>query len=270
MELGPDTRVLITGASRGIGEALARAFAARGCALGLVARSEDELRALAESLPGDGHVPLVADVADTQSVGDAVERFGGCDVVVANAGVADYLAFPDLPLESAERMTRVNWLGTLYTVKAALPGMLDRRRGHVVIVSSGAGVRAFPQASVYGGTKAAQRGFSEALRHELDGTGISLTTVYPGEIRTQLHAHERERMPPWYRPDDAAPPEPLARRVIEAVERDRRAVYYPPIVRLLRILHGLSPAASDAMLRAIRGRAAAPRRPFGRPKAPER
>jgi short-subunit dehydrogenase len=257
MELRPGTRVLITGASRGIGEALARAFAARGCTLGLVARSEDELRALADSLSGDGHVALVADVGDPASVAGAVERFGGCDVVVANAGMADYLAFPALPIDSAERMTRVNWLGTLYTVKAALPGMLERGRGHVVVVSSAAGFRAFPQASVYGATKAAQRAFSEALRHELAGTGVSLTTVYPGEVRTHLHAHERERMPPWYRPDDAAPPEPLAERVVDAVESDRRAVYYPPLVRLLRIVHGFSPAAGDAMLRALGGQGGA-------------
>jgi short-subunit dehydrogenase len=257
--LGNGTRVLVTGASRGIGEALARAFAARGCTLGLVARSEDGLRALAESLPGEGHQVLPADVGDQTSVTTAVESFGELDVLVANAGIAHYMSFAEVPLEHAEQMTRINWLGTLYTVKAALPAMVERGRGHVVVVSSGAALRTFPEAAVYGSTKAAQRGFSEALRHELDGTGVSLTTVYPGEVATHLHDHEKDRMPSWYNADRAASPEALAERVMEAVERDRRAVYYPPIVRLLRIVHGISPAAGDALLRALRGRSAAPR-----------
>jgi short-subunit dehydrogenase len=260
MDLGSGTRVLVTGASRGIGESLARAFAARGCTLGLVSRSEDELKALAESLPGEGHEALPADVGDRASVGAAIEGFGTIDVLVANAGIAHYSSFHELPLERAEQMTRVNWLGTLYSVDAALPGMLERGKGHVVIVSSGAGFRAFPQASVYGATKAAQRAFADALRHELAGTGVSVTTVFPGEIRSQLHAHERDRMPDWYRSDEAADPDELARRVVDAVERDRRAVAYPPIVRVLGVVHGISPGLSDFMLRTLRGRSAAPRK----------
>jgi short-subunit dehydrogenase len=257
--VGSGTRVLVTGASRGIGETLARGFAARGCTLGLVARSGDELQALAEELPGDGHQALAADVSDAESLSAAVERFGDVHVLVANAGIAHYLPFTELPLERAEQMTSVNWLGTLYTLEAALPGMVERGRGHVVIVSSGAGIRSFPQASVYGATKAAQRALAEALRHELHGTGVSLTAVYPGEIATHLHDHEKDRMPAWYKSEQAAPPEPLAKRVIEAVERDRRAVYYPPIVRVLRIMQGISPRLSDAVLRVLRGRSVAPR-----------
>src|SRR5919201_1083698 len=259
MELGSGTRVLITGASRGIGESLARAFAARGCTLGLVSRSEDELKALAESLPGDRHEALPADVGDRESVGTAIDRFGELDVLVANAGIAHNKPFQELPLERAEQMTRVNWLGTLYSVDAALPGMLERGRGQVVIVSSGAGFRAFPQASVYGATKAAQRAFAEALRHELAGTGVSVTTVFPGEIRSQLHAHERQEMPDWYHADDAADPDELAKRVVEAVERDRRAGHLTPTVGVFRVVHGIPPRVSDVVLRTLRGRSAAPR-----------
>jgi short-subunit dehydrogenase len=158
-------------------------------------------------------------------------------------------------------MTRVNWLRTVYLVSAALPDMLARSDGHIVIVSSGAGHRSFPGAAVYGATKGAQRMFGEALRHELAGTGVSLTMVYPGEIATSLHDHEKETMPDWYRGGpDAVAPERLAEKVIEGVERDARSVYYPRLVRLLGAVHGLSPRASDAMLRALRGRSAAPRR----------
>jgi short-subunit dehydrogenase len=123
-------------------------------------------------------------------------------------------------------MTRVNWLGTVYTVRAALPRLVAQRSGHVVIVSSGAALRAFPQAAVYGATKAAQRAFAGALRHELAGTGVGVTTVFPGEIATRLHAHEEATMPAWY-DGRRADPAVLVRHVLEAVEADRRAVVYP-------------------------------------------
>ncbi len=256
MRVEAGTRVLVTGASKGIGAALATAFADRGATVGLVARSESN----ATDLPGDGHTALVADVTDPASLGAAVGRFGRVDVVVANAGVAHYQSFSELTPERADQMTEVNWTGTLLTVRAVLPGMLERGSGHIVVVSSGAGFRAFPQASVYGATKAAQRAFSEALRHELAGTGVSVTTVFPGEIKSQLHAHERDTMPSWYKADEAAPAEELATRVVDAVVHDRRAVHYPPVIRLLRILYGISPRVGDLFLRLLRGRSAAPRR----------
>ncbi|HYP48977.1 MAG TPA: SDR family NAD(P)-dependent oxidoreductase [Thermoleophilaceae bacterium] len=259
MQIGPGTKVLVTGASRGIGEAIARAFAARGCTLGLVARSAHELEALAASLPGAGHMALPADVGDAQQVAAAIERFGALDVLVANAGMTHYMPFSRLSIEQAEQMTRVNWLGTVYSAKAALPGMLERHRGHIVVISSGAGLRSFPDAAVYGATKAAQRGFAEALRHELHGSGVSLTLVYPGEVESALHDHELDRMPDWYRLDRRSPAGPLATAVVEAVERDRRELFYPPNVRLLRVAHGIAPGLADALLRRILGRGAAPR-----------
>lgn len=264
MRIGPGTRALVTGASRGIGRALAEALARRGASVGLMARSEEELEQLAARLPGTHHV-LVADAGDREAVEAAVRRFveaaGGLELVVANAGVADYGPFRDMTVEAVERMTRINWLGTVYLAHAVLPRMLERSEGHIVIVSSGAGHRSFPQAAAYGATKAAQRMFGEALRHELGGTGISLTMVYPGEIATDLHAHDKETMPAWYRGgEQAVAPERLAERVVEGVEHDARGVYYPRLVRVLGAAHGVAPRASDAMLRRLRGTTAAPRR----------
>jgi len=259
VQVTPGQRVLVTGASRGIGEAVATAFARRGCQVGLLARSAGDLEALARSLPGDGHRPLAADVGDATSVTAAVEAFGHCDVAVANAGIADYGPFRSMDIDLIERMTRVNWLGTVYTVRAALPQMLERHSGHIVIVSSGAGLRAFPGAAVYGATKHAQKGFAEALRHELSDTGVSVTTVYPGEIKSHLHDHQKGELPAWYGSDNAVPAEPLAEAVVEAVERDRPSVYHPPLVRSLRVAHGISPRLADLMLRRLRGRSAAPR-----------
>ncbi len=264
MQVTSGTRALITGASRGIGRALATNLAARGAVLGLAARSTTELDALASTLPGEHHV-LTCDVADASeteaSINTFVNEAGGLDLLIANAGVTHYGPFRDQPLEKAKHMSQVNWHGTLHTVHFGLPHLLEQQRGHIVVVSSGAGLRSFPQAAVYGATKAAQRMFAEALRHELAGTGVSVTVVYPGEIATSLHDHEKDRMPAWYRGgSQAAPPHDLADKIIAAVEEDQRAVYYPPFVRALGIVHGVSPKAGDALLRRLRGDSAAPRR----------
>lgn len=260
MRLDPGTRVLITGASRGIGEALARPLAARGCLLGLVARGEEGLHELVESLPGEGHRALPADVADRESIGAAVAAFGDVDVVVANAGVADYGPWLDLDEELERRMTEINWLGTLYTVRAALPGMVGRGRGHVVVISSGAALRTFPGAAVYGATKSAQRGFAEGLWHDLDGTGVGVTVVYPGEIATNLHDHQPEKLPQWRRGGHEADVDECAAAIVAGIEKDKRGVYFPREVRLLQTVHGISPRLADLMLRRLRGVSAAPRR----------
>jgi 3-oxoacyl-[acyl-carrier protein] reductase len=260
MQVGQGTRVLVTGASRGLGRSIAEAFGYRGATLGLVARSDSELQSLVAELPDADHKILVADVSDRRQMAGAIQAFDPVDVVVANAGVARYLDFPALPLDEAERMTNVNWLGCLYTVQPALPSMIERGFGHVVIVSSGAGLRAFPQASVYGGTKAAQLAWARALRHELDGTGVQVTVVLPGELETHLHDHERDELPEWRQDKYAMPARPLAERIVKAVEKDEREVYYPGSVKGLRFLQGVSPMMSDRLLRLLRGKAAAPRR----------
>ncbi len=264
MQIESGTRAFVTGASRGIGRAVAYALAQRGAVVGLAARSTTDLEALATALPGAHHV-LTCDVALQPSIATAVETFvaaaGGLDLLVANAGIAHYAPIAEQRLEHIENMTAVNWLGTVHTVQAALPHMLEQGSGHIVVMSSGAGLRGFPGAAAYSATKAAQRMFAEALRHELAGTGVSVTTVYPGEIRTALHEHERTRMPEWYRGGpDAASPDALAAKIVEAVEHDSRHLHHPPFVKGMRIAHGLSPRFADRILRRLRGDSAAPRR----------
>jgi short-subunit dehydrogenase len=260
MRLDGTTRAFVTGASQGIGRSLAEALAARGATVGLASRSLDDLRALASSLTPPGHA-LSCDVGDPDAVQAAVDAFaeaaGGLDLVVANAGIAHYEPFLEQDAAHIEAMTRVNWLGTVYTVRAALPRLVAQRSGHVVIVSSGAALRAFPQAAAYGATKAAQRAFAGALRHELAGTGVGVTTVFPGEIATHLHAHEEATMPAWY-DGRRADPAVLVRHVLAAVEGDRRAVVYPRQIRLLG-LDAVAPRAVDRLLARLRGTSAAPR-----------
>jgi short-subunit dehydrogenase len=258
--LGGSTRALITGASKGIGRSLAVALASRGATVGLLSRDGEALERLASRLPGD-HVVLAADVADRGQVLAAVTEFtgrGGLDLLVANAGIAHYGPFADTDAEKYERMVAVNVSGMLHTVEAGLGPMLEAGSGHVVIVSSGAGIRAFPNGAVYGATKAAGRAFAEALWHELSGTGVDLTTVYPGEVATELHAHQLDRLPDWRRSDEAIDPAELADRILAAVEAGERSVFAPSAVRLLGI-NGVAPAALDSLLRRVRGPSAAPR-----------
>jgi short-subunit dehydrogenase len=260
--VGSATRAIITGASRGIGRATAQAFAARGATVGLLARDKERLEELAEEL-GEKSVVLAADVSKRGQVERAVARFcrkaGGLDVLVANAGLARYAPYADQELDDIEQMVKVNVFGVLYTVRAGLPFMLDAAQGHVVVVSSGAGLRAFPSAAVYGATKAANRAFAEALRHELSGTGVSVSTVFPGEVATDLHEGREARLPDWRDSDEAIPAGDVATAIMEAVEGDQRAVYVPRQVRILG-LNGVAPRLTDRLLATVRGGTAAPRR----------
>lgn len=260
MKLTPQTRALVTGASKGIGLATCEALRARGATVGMVARGEAELRERAEELGG---LAFPADIADAKAIQAAVDGFveqtGGIDLLIANAGVMHYAPFAEMPLEHSDQMVSVNVSGTIYTVKAVLGHMLDAAAGHIVVVSSGAGLRAFPWGAVYGATKAADRAFAEALRHELSGTGVSVTTVFPGEVATELHSHQRDRLPDWRNNDEELDPRDLAAAMLEAVEEDRRAVFAPSNVRLLG-LNGIAPRLMDRLLAAMRGGAAAPRR----------
>ena len=259
MQIGAETKALVTGASKGIGRALSEELAGRGATVGMVARNEKELRAAAEPI---GAIPLAADIGDATMIEQATREFadkaGGLNLVVANAGIARYAPFADQEIAHVEQMVTINVLGTILTVRAGLNHMLDQGSGHIVVVSSGAGLRAFPGAAVYGATKAADKGFAEALRHELSGTGVSVTTVFPGEIETDLHTGRRDDLPDWRKSDDELPVQAAVEAIIAGVEADRRNVYVPREVRLLG-LNGIAPRAVDRLLAALRGGGAAPR-----------
>jgi 3-oxoacyl-[acyl-carrier protein] reductase len=208
---------VITGASRGIGAALARMLHQRGVNLGLASRSGDDL-----GLDG-----VIAQHCDVRSLEDLVaicdataERFGGIDIVVPNAGVGAYGPFLDLSLEHLDEMIDVNFKGTVYAVRAALPHMLGRE-GDVLTVASEAGRRGLPYEAVYCGSKFGQVGFTAAMDHELRERGIRCTNICPGGVATDFALDEGRG-----RTEDALPgmmtAEDVAEVCVFALERPRR------------------------------------------------
>jgi NADP-dependent 3-hydroxy acid dehydrogenase YdfG len=181
-ELAGKTAV-VTGASRGIGAAVARALAEHGVRLGLASRSGDDLGL-------DDVVAGPCDVRDPEQVdaivAETVERFGGLDILVANAGVGAYGPFLELRPEHLEEMIDVNVKGTLYAVRAALPHLLANGGGDIVTLASEAGRRGFPHETVYCASKFAQVGFTRALDHELRERGVRCTNVCPGGVATDF------------------------------------------------------------------------------------
>jgi len=178
---------LVTGASRGIGAAVARMLAARGVKLGLASRSGEDL----------GIVDALAPPCDVRDPGQleeivaaVVERFGRLDILVANAGVGAYGPFLDLAPNYLDEMIDVNVKGTLYAVRAALPHLLTSGKADIVTLASEAGRRGLPYEAVYCASKFAQVGFTRALDHELREHGIRCTNVCPGGVATNFALEE--------------------------------------------------------------------------------
>ncbi len=208
---------LVTGASRGIGAAVARALAEQGTHLALASRSGDDLGL-------EGVVARTCDVrraADLEGiVAEAIERFGRLDVLVANAGVGAYGPFLELDAEHLEEMIDVNVKGTLYAVRAALPHLLESPEADIVTIASEAGRRGLPLEAVYCASKFAQVGFTRALDHELRDRGVRCTNVCPGGVATDF-AMGRGRTPEMPELEGMMTAEDVAEVVVFALTRPR-------------------------------------------------
>jgi short-subunit dehydrogenase len=222
-----DQVAVVTGASSGIGWALARELAADGATVGLIARRADLLTKLtAEIVAAGGKAAFaVADVGDRAQTltafADLAARLGPVDLLVANAGVGAPTLLNPQNTPDIEKMFRVNTLGVVYSLEAVLPGMLQRRRGHIAAVSSMAAYKGLPGESAYSASKAAVNAYMEGLRIQLRDRGVAVTTICPGFIRTPMTDVNKFHMPWLLEPDDAA------RRIVRAL-RSRRAVFNFP------------------------------------------
>ena len=219
--------VLITGASSGIGRALALDLGGRGAIIGLLARREEVLKEIVAEIEKEKGraLALAADVRDEKEVRVAVERlqaeFGQVDMLIANAGVTATTAADSLQPKVVEEIIDINLMGAVNSAAAVLPEMIERREGHLVALSSLASYRGLPKSAAYCASKAALSAFFESLRIDLRGTGVDVTTIHAGFIKTPLTAGRHAQMPFLIELDDAI------KKIVRAIERKRKSVAFP-------------------------------------------
>jgi short-subunit dehydrogenase len=245
-------RVLLTGASGGIGNAIARALHERGAVLLISGRRVDALDELKAAL-GDRVEVLQADLAKADDVSALPGRAGHVDVLVANAGLPGSGDLTSFDPEQIDRAIDVNLRAPMQLTRALLPGMIERGRGHLVYISSLSGKVPAAGSSVYGATKFGLRGFGSSLHDELHGTGVGASTVFPGFISDAgMFADSGVKLPPGV---GTKPPEKVAEAVIEAIEKNRTEIDVAPLaVRATGKLAGLAPGAVTSVNRRFGGR----------------
>ncbi|HEX4886170.1 MAG TPA: SDR family oxidoreductase [Casimicrobiaceae bacterium] len=241
-------KVFLTGASSGLGAALARRYAARGATVGLVARRQAELTQIAAALAPATVAIYAADVRDAEAMAragrDFVARFGVPDLVIGNAGISrgtltDHAE--DLP--GFRTVLETNVLGLVHTFHPFVAPMRDARHGVLAGIASVAGFRGLPGSGAYCGSKAAAITYLESLRVELRPSGVDVLTICPGFIATPLTARNPYRMPFLMQPDDAA------RRIAGAIERRRAFCVVPWSMAIAaRLLRALPRPLFDRML----------------------
>jgi short-subunit dehydrogenase len=246
--------VLLTGGSRGIGPHIARALLARGARVTLVARSSEQLERVRGSLDGNRAAPAPADITTDQgrrtAVAAAQAAFGPVDVLVNNAGWEQVMRFVDQSEEDIAATVRLNLEAAMLLARLVLPGMLDRRRGHVVNISSIAGKAAVPYNSVYSGTKHALVGWSLSLRAELHRSGVGVSVICPGYVLEAGLFAEHRLVSERPRAGTGTTPQKVAEAVVRAIEKDLPEVLVSGFLpKLSDVMLAISPRAFEAAAR---------------------
>jgi short-subunit dehydrogenase len=235
-------RVLLTGATGGLGRAIAKGLAGRGAKVILSSRKRDELDALAAELPGDGHAVIVSDLAEEGAAQRLADEAGDVDILVANAALPGSGRIEGFGADEIARAVRVNLEAPMILARLLVPAMAARHEGHLVFVSSLSGKAASPRASIYNATKFGLRGFTLALRQDLvvDDTGIGASVVMPGFVRDAgMFAESGAKTPPGI---GTSTPEEVGAGVVSAIERNRAEVSVaPPQLRLMTAFAHLFP-----------------------------
>jgi short-subunit dehydrogenase len=221
--------VLLSGATGGLGRAIAAALAGRGATLVLSSRKPEALDELAGSLPGDAHRTVVADLAEPGAAERLASDAGGVDVLVANAGLPGTGRLEDFTEEELGRVLRVNLEAPIRLTRELVPAMQERGSGHLVYVTSLAGKAISPRASLYSATKFGLRGFALGLREDLWKRGIGVSLVTPGFVREAGMFHDSgAKPPPGF---GTTTPEKVAEAVVTAIERNRHEVDVAPVLQ---------------------------------------
>jgi len=234
---------VITGASRGIGRATARALHGRGATVGLIARSRRELDELAHELDPRAGV-ATADVAERDQVEAAIanlaETLGPIDILVNNAGIGAYKSMLEEAPDTFEHLMRVNYLGTVYATLAVLDAMAARRRGHIVNVASVAGKLGAPFEAAYSASKFAVVGMSESLAAEVHPFGIAVSLVNPGPVDTDFT--NARGVPFQHSVPHPISAERVAASVVRAIETDRFEQTIPRWLRSGSVARAIAPS----------------------------
>jgi len=256
---------LLTGASRGLGRALALRLGAAGCRLALCARDGATLEQTLGDVRRVGVAEarsFPADLRRLDTLPELVTRieneFGPIDVLVNNAGVTTAGPFTTIPVASIEAIFTVNALAPTILARHVLVHMLKRGRGALVFVSSGAGLRGLPDYAPYSAAKAAIGALTDALRAELRGTGVHVLTVYPGKLRTDFDARAEYFGTARRPPAGGRDPEAVAGRIVDAIRHNRAVLTIGLTPTVTAILSRLAPTVVDALLAARARRGCSP------------
>jgi uncharacterized protein len=242
--------IVVTGASSGIGASAARLLGSKGAHVILMARRQPELEQVAADIRESGGQADIfpVDLADSEAVNRCaehiIEEIGVPDVLINNAGAGRWLHIDETPDHEALHMIEIPYLAAFYVTKAFMPAMLERKRGHIINLNSPASIVVWPGATGYVAARWAMRGFTEALRADLHGTGIRVTSVIPGVTTSayfDVNPGSKERIPSIARIIPVLSPEQVAHKLVEAIERAPRQMIFPFILWVLWVFNSLAP-----------------------------
>jgi short-subunit dehydrogenase len=239
--------VLLTGATGGIGHAIARALGARGASLILTGRRSEVLAPLAEQL---GARSIAVDLSEPEEIDRLVEEAGHVDILVANAALPASGLLDGFTVEEIDRALDVNLRAPIVLTHALTPAMVSRRSGHLLYISSLSGKVAAPGASIYNATKFGLRGFAAAMRAELRSSGVGVSSVFPGFIRDAgMFADAEVDLPPGV---GTRSPEDVAEAVVSGIERNHGEVDVAPLsLRASAMFAGIAPELTATMARRL-------------------
>ncbi|MGD0965006.1 MAG: SDR family NAD(P)-dependent oxidoreductase [Candidatus Acidiferrales bacterium] len=249
--------VVVTGASRGIGQSVARAVALAGGRAALLARSQEVVQVAAEIVAAGGQargycVDLTDPAALEGVARQIVSDLGAPDIVVNNAGAGRWLYVEETPPEEAAAMMASPYLAAFYVTRIFLPLLLERREGLIVNVNSPVAWLPWPGAAGYMAARWAMRGFSAALRADLHGTGIKVLELVPGKVSStyfEHNPHSEERLPRITRWIPTLTPDEVATALVDGIERNRRRMVIPLMLKLVFVVHAVAPGLVDWMMR---------------------
>jgi short-subunit dehydrogenase len=220
-------RLLLSGATGGLGRAIAEALDGEGARLVLSSRRQEELEVLARSLPGDAHEVIVADLANEGAAEKLIQDAGVLDGLIANAALPATGRLESFSSEEVQRALRVNFESPILMARALAPKLSEKREGHLVFIASLAGKVGSPRSSLYNSTKFGLRGFAFGLREDLHPHGVGVSIVSPGFVREAGMFHDSgSKAPPGL---GTTTPRKVARAVVQAIRRDRNEITVAPM-----------------------------------------